>query len=189
VRLFLAVDLPPALRAALGDLQGRLRARCAGWRWVRPEGIHLTLRFLGEVGPEHDAECREAWREAVRPFPPFRFGLGALGRFPPGGRPRVLWVGVRELPEAGRLAGLAANLERAARERGFAPEGRAFSPHLTLARAVRGQRAQAPADDAHGIDEQVDVRRVVLFRSELLPAGARYTALDAFALEGVGEQP
>jgi len=189
VRLFLAVDLPPAVRAALGALQSRLRARCGGWRWVRPEGMHLTLRFLGEVPPDLDAASRNAWREAVRPFPPFRFGLEGLGRFPAGGRPRVLWVGVREARDEAVLPGLAESLERAARDCGFAPEGRAFSPHLTLARAARDARAEWPRDSVAGIGETVDVQSVVLFRSELHPAGARYTALEAFTLEGGRERP
>lgn len=188
MRLFLAVDLPQPVRAGLGRLQSRLRARCGGWRWVRPEGIHLTLRFLGEVGAATDAASREAWREAVRPFSVFRLRLERVGWFPAGGRPRVLWVGVRELLHEGSLAALAGRLEQAARERGFAPEERAFRPHLTLARAERGGRPDWPEEQEAGIDETVEVDRVVLFRSELHPSGARYTALETFALEGDREQ-
>ena len=65
MRLFLAVDLPDSLRRGLGELQRRLRANLTGWRWVRPEGIHLTMRFLGEVAEEEDARQRTAWRLAA----------------------------------------------------------------------------------------------------------------------------
>ena len=160
----------------------------AGWRWVRPEGIHLTLRFLGEVEAQRDAACRPAWREAVRPLPPFRFGLEGIGRFPPAGRPRVLWVGIRESGSAGVLQALAGRLEQAARKCGFPPERRRFSPHLTLARAARGGRPGLPDHAEERIGERVDVDRVFLFLSELRPSGARYTALDSFDLEGSPEQ-
>jgi len=188
MRLFLAVDLPQTVRDGLRELQSRLRARCRGWRWVRPEGIHLTLRFLGEVGTELDSASREAWREAVRPFPCFRIELDRIGRFPAEGRLRVLWIGVREVQAGAVLAGLAESLERAARDRGFAPEDRGFRPHLTLGRAERGARPDWPGDLHAGIAEPIAVDRVTLFRSELLPSGARYTALEEFPLEGGRER-
>lgn len=188
MRLFLAVDLPGTLRERLAALQSGLRQRCDGWRWVRPEGIHLTLRFLGEVDAERDAAGRAAWRAALRPLPPFRFSLGAIGRFPPTGRPRVLWLGVTEAGRGGLLPDLAERLERAARNCGFAAERRPFSPHLTLARAAREGRPAWPGDIDGGIDLLVEVDRVVLFRSELHPSGARYTALEAFPLEGGAER-
>jgi len=187
VRLFLAIDLPAELREELAGLQARLRAGCAGWRWVRPQGIHLTLRFLGEVEPARDAACRAAWREAVAPLPPFRAELGGIGSFPPRGRPRVLWVGVVEPGPGGLLQELARRLERAARDCGFEPERRPFSPHLTLARAARGG-GPAPPPAVERASGRIAVERVQLFLSELHPAGARYTALDSFDLEGGRER-
>lgn len=189
MRLFLAVELPAPLRERLAALQSRLRPDSAGWRWARPEGIHLTLRFLGEVEAQRDSACRSAWREAVRPLPPFRFALEGLGRFPPGGRPRVMWVGVKETGSGGVLQALAERLEQAARECGFPPERRRFSPHLTLARAARGGRPEWPGGAEERIGERVEVDRVFLFLSELRPSGARYTALDSFGLEGSPERP
>lgn len=188
MRLFIAVDLPASLRDGLAALQARLRPDCAGWRWVRPEGIHLTLRFLGEVEAQRDSACRSAWREAVRPLPPFSFALEGIGRFPPAGLPRVLWVGVSESGPGGVLQRLAGRLERAARECGFPPERRRFSPHLTLARAARGRRPEWPGRAECRIGERVEVDRVLLFLSELHPSGARYTALDSFDLEGSPER-
>jgi len=97
MRLFLAVDLPDSLRRGLGELQRRLRSDLTGWRWVRPEGIHLTMRFLGEVAEEEDARQRTAWRLAAGACPRVRFRVGGTGVFPPRGAPRVLWAGVRAL--------------------------------------------------------------------------------------------
>jgi 2'-5' RNA ligase len=188
VRLFLALELPASLRDRLAALQSRLRPTSAGWRWVRPEGIHLTLRFLGEVEAQQDSACRSAWRDAVRPLPPFRFSVEGIGRFPPAGRPRVLWVGVREEGSAGVLQALVGRLERAARECGFPPERRRFSPHLTLARAARGGRPEWHGGAKESLGERVEVDRVLLFLSELRPSGARYTALDSFDLQGSPEQ-
>lgn len=184
MRLFLAVELPDAVRQGLDALQARLRDSWPGWRWVRPEGIHLTLRFLGEVDEATDAAARAGWRQAAAGCAAFRFRLEGLGRFPPGGRPRVLWVGVGEEGSSGRLAALATAVEGAARKAGFAAERRTFHPHLTLARAKRGGRPQWGEGIEPGIEEAVAVDRLVLFRSELRPDGARYTALDSFPLGG-----
>jgi len=168
-------------------LQGMLRAAWSGWRWVRPEGIHLTVRFLGEVETGLDAACRETWRAAAGEVRPFDIRLGRLGRFPKGGAPRVLWVGIEEVGGRGRLRILAEGVEQAARNAGFEPEKRPFRPHLTLARAIRGERPRW----ADGIEiergEAVRVEQLILFSSELHPAGARYTAIDCFKLEGGDE--
>ncbi len=179
MRLFLAVELSEAVRHSLSELQSELRKRCPGWRWVPPESLHLTLRFLGEVDDGRDAACRQVWRRAVGRFGSFELRLSDLGRFPPGGRPRVLWIGARAEPQP-TLGELAAALEEAARSAGFAAETRPFRPHLTLARAARRARAPDPAPRA-----DIPVQRVaeiVLFRSRLGPGGARYTALERFAL-------
>ncbi len=182
MRLFLAIDLPREVRQALGDLQDRTRRSCPGWRWVRPEGIHLTLRFLGEVGPADEARQRETWRRAVAGHAAVRFQVGGLGVFPGGGRPRVLWVGVKDASAGGDLAALATSLEAAARELGFEPEERPFRAHLTLARAEREGRPIAPPPGGSPIAADVEADEVVLFRSELGPGGAKYTRIAAFPL-------
>lgn len=182
MRQFLAVDLSDELRAGLGSLQKRLQAEARGWRWVRPEKIHLTLRFLGEVPAERDAGCREAWRSVAAHASPFSFRLQGIGSFPARGGPRVLWVGVREQGSAGRLAHLAAAFEGAARDVGFDHDNRPFRPHLTLARAERSGRATLPESQEYRSSTALDVDHTTLFRSELLPGGARYSVLESFAL-------
>jgi 2'-5' RNA ligase len=186
MRLFLALELPDEVRAALGDLQRRLRAECRGWRWVAPGGIHLTLRFLGEVAAEDDRRQRAAWRAAAAAFPQLRLRLGGIGVCPGPSRPRVLWAGIEDRSERPRLGELAAALESAARGAGFAPEERPFRPHLTLARAEREGRATAPPAGGGPAAAEFPCGRVTLFRSELLPTGARYTVLEEFPLAGSG---
>jgi 2'-5' RNA ligase len=187
MRLFLAVEIPAPIRKELRDLQAKLKNQWPGWRWVRPEGIHLTLRFLGEVGAERDALARNAWNKAATCSEPFVIRLGGIGRFPRGGRARVLWVGIEELGGGTRLDELAARVETAARESGFEPEKRAFRPHLTLARALRGARPAWQEGLSVDRGDEFSVDRLVLFRSQLHPSGARYTALDHFMLKGGDE--
>jgi len=183
VRLFLAIELPAEVRQRLAEVQERLQASCRGWRWVRPDGIHLTLRFLGEVAEERDRRLRDTWRGAAAAGGPFVLGLGGVGRFPPRGRPRVLWLGIDELEPGQRLEALARRLEAAARADGFSAEGRAFRPHLTLARARRNERPVGPEEGAcGGGPTRFAVTELTLFRSELLRSGARYTSLERFPL-------
>jgi 2'-5' RNA ligase len=184
VRQFLAVELPEPARNGLAGLRTRLEPACPGWRWVRPESIHLTLRFLGEVAEERDRGIRELWRRAVETIGPLSFRLEGVGCFPQGRSPRVLWVGVHETGRGGRLTALAREVELAAREAGFPAEQRPFRPHLTLARAARGRRATVPLDAIYSDPTEIAVSGVVLFRSDLQPTGARYTALTVFPLGG-----
>ena len=179
MRLFVAVDLPPSLRAGLDRLQRRLREGEPGWRWVRPASIHLTLRFLGEVDEQRAAASHVAWQAAAATAEPFVVDVGGVGCFPPRGQPRVLWVGIDDAD--GRLARLAGAVDAGAVEAGFQPERRPFRGHLTLARAARDGRPPRPEVDADAT-APLPVDELVLFRSELLPTGARYTALARFPL-------
>ncbi len=180
MRQFLAIELPHAVRSRLADLQSGLRTDLAGWRWTRSDAIHLTLRFLGEVDPELDRRARQSWRDCAARTRAFSFRLQGLGCFPGPRRPRVLWVGIEaDAIHQARLEGLAAGLEIAARDLGFEGSNRTFRPHLTLGRAARGIRPVPPGpSDFDG--GRIDAAALVLFRSELHRAGARYTAMDTF---------
>jgi 2'-5' RNA ligase len=182
VRLFLALELPPELREVLATERARLQQSLRGWRWARPESIHLTLRFLGEVDPELDRRSRETWRAVAARSRPFRIRLGGAGRFPPRGAPRILWLGTEEVEPGDALAELAEAVERAARELGWPEERRPFRPHLTLARAERGGRPDPPREDRPAAGEGSVVREVALVQSHLHPSGARYTALESYPL-------
>jgi len=180
VRAFLAVPLPGALRAALGGLIAEWRS--ASWgrrvRWVRPESLHLTLRFLGDVAPAELEAIREGVGRVTAAHAAQAATVVGVGPFPPGARPRVV---AARFDDAPALAALVADLEATAVGCGLAPEPRRFRPHVTLGR-VRGRLpADAAATDAlDGMRLTLDV--VVLFRSELRPEGARHTALARFPL-------
>jgi 2'-5' RNA ligase len=191
IRAFVAVDLPDPLRVRLGKEIDRL-ARVVGRdvvRWVNPRGIHLTLKFLGDVDPSQIGEIMTTIRSAAAERAVFRVGVGGVGCFPGPRRPRVVWVGVEEA--SGTLARLQSDLEAGLGALGFAREDREFNPHLTLGRVRREARpveaAKLGAVLAGWPKEplgEIEVREVTLFRSELKPSGAVYTQLGIVGLEG-----
>jgi 2'-5' RNA ligase len=181
MRLFIAIDLDEAARAAIGDEQRRLKGAIgetqSSIKWVRPDHMHLTLVFLGEVPEAHAPAIVDAINEPVTQAP-FDLGFGGLGVFPPRGAPNVLWVGAvagaKESIELQRE--LADRVERL----GVAVERRPFHPHLTLARwkVSRGaDRARALAAGGDGVIATIRVDHATLYQSRLSPAGPAYTAL------------
>jgi 2'-5' RNA ligase len=184
MRLFVAADLPADLRGRLAALQRDLRDLDDGVRWVRPEGIHLTFVFLGEVAAERLGRLRAALAAAATAAsPPFRLQAAGLGAFPDRGALRVVWVGIEGDREAAQRLHLA--LERHLAPQGFAPEERAFRPHLTLGRARRESRRvdRAPLERHRDVDlGEFPVAEVHLFESRLEAGGARYASLGAFPL-------
>ena len=188
MRCFVAIDLPPAVRAALEDECERLRAVAprADVRWVRVAGMHLTLKFLGEVPEEMLAGIRNALSAAAAATPPMVLACTGLGVFPGSSKPRVVWAGITEgLQDLGRLA---AAVERAVEPFGFAPERRPFRGHVTLARvrSPRGVRPLARAVEVAGCAPfgSWSASHVVLYRSRLHPTGAVYEALATLPLAG-----
>jgi 2'-5' RNA ligase len=181
LRAFIAVDLDAVSRGAAADLLARLREGSGpGVRWVRPEALHVTLRFLGNIGFEQVAPLRSSVGAAVSGLAPFRLDLGAVQHFPSPRRPRV--VALEVAPEA-NLSELAAAVERGTREQGFEPEDRPFRAHLTLGRMKSG-RAPATRGLVAPPGTGCAVEEVVLFRSELRREGARYTPLERMPLAG-----
>jgi 2'-5' RNA ligase len=183
MRLFLALDLPHEVREAIGRARRELAPRLPGWRWTRAEGVHVTVRFLGEVEDARLGELGPRWeRAALAATGPIPLDVSGLGCFPSTRRPRILWVGVAEDPDRGRMRALVAAAEREARAAGFAPEERGFRPHATLARAV-GASAAAPPEGTWPFG-RAWIESLTLFRSDLAPGGARYTVLATFPLGG-----
>ena len=186
LRLFVACELPPAVRDALGRLQDELRARGAGrLRWVRPEGIHLTLKFLGEVSAAKREAVENALAAAV--VAPFALDvrLGSLGGFGGRQRLRVIWVGLEGDVEG--LAELAALVEEALGPLGFPREGRPFAPHLTLARVPDDAGVQERSRLADLLEAfpspslpSMTLTAVNLMQSFLQPTGARYQCLAVY---------
>jgi 2'-5' RNA ligase len=183
LRAFFALDLDAGARTAAAELARRLREGAGGEavRWVRPEALHVTLRFLGNVAPARVAPLAERVGAEVAAVAPFELELGEAQLFPTPRRPRV--VALALTPEA-PLAALAAAVERGVVAAGCAAEERSFRAHLTLGRVA--PRGRPPA--TRGLRAQVrwPVREVVLFRSELSPSGSKYTPLARLPLGAGG---
>lgn len=188
LRLFVAIELPGEVRSVLNKLQHELQrdAALARLRWVRPEGIHLTLKFLGSVRAEKRGAIEAAVERAVAGVPSFELQLGKLGTFGSNRAPRVLWVDVGGDVKA--LVRLQAQVERELEPLGFPPEGRAFSPHLTMVRVPpeRAVEAAGPLADVVAAHEAprstIAARELALMKSDLRPSGAVYTRLFAAPL-------
>jgi 2'-5' RNA ligase len=189
IRSFVAIKIPDETRAALAALQQEIKARTPpkSVRWTRPESIHLTLQFLGDVAPGKVEAIADALRAVCIAHSPFTFQVRDLGVFPNPHRPRVVWVGVAE--PSGVLIALQKQVTRALVPLGFEPERRAFKPHLTLGRASRhaGRRDLAEVGDLIAGSEigslgQVDVDHIILMKSDLRPSGAVYTPLAVLSL-------
>ncbi|HUI40684.1 MAG TPA: RNA 2',3'-cyclic phosphodiesterase [Terriglobia bacterium] len=183
MRTFVAIDLAESVRAALAKEQARLRSACARnseLRWTRPEGVHVTLKFLGEIPAERVAAVTAAL-EALRGFGRFEVEAKGFGFFPDARHPRVFWAGLEAPSALGELAG---RVEAALAIIGFAAEDRPFRPHLTLAR-FRTPRADpdlAAALESTGSISlgRFEVDEFFLFESKLRPGGAEYLKLAAF---------
>ena len=190
MRLFVALDVPEHVGAAIAGLSAKLRLTCPSARWVRIEGAHVTLKFIGEVSAERADEIKAALATVLfSTAVPIHFT--GVGFFPNDRRPRVLWAGVEASAE---LAALAVAVDSALGSLGFAPETRAFSPHLTLARfdppggkgaldALHAAIAKAgPFEFGDAIQKEFH-----LYLSILKRGGAEYTRLATFY--SVGSKP
>lgn len=190
-RLFIAVPLPDEVRDAVGALMelvagGPVDERLpGGLRWVRVEGLHLTLRFLGATPDVRLQEVSRAVASAARGIPPFGVSLQGGGAFPNPSHPRVLWLGIVE--GAIELAALAGRIDGEVQRLGWPAEERPFRPHLTLARAdgVPGAHDAAArlTEAAEPLRLGWRAARLVLYRSLLGRGPARYEALAEAALE------
>ncbi len=185
LRTFIAIELDRELQETLAGLQNRLRQevapRCV--RWVRPEGVHLTLKFLGDTSEEQVEQVKEALARAAREVSPFGFTVGGVGCFPNTRQPRVVWVGLHE--PTGALRRLRDAVEREVAPLGFPTEKRPFSPHLTLGRIHRHasksevrELGEIIASSAIGDIDQMEVGEVCYIKSDLRPSGAVYTTLS-----------
>ena len=188
IRAFIAIELPAEIKASLAELEQSLRSGGPqSVKWVDPEGIHLTLKFLGNVSPDRLPRITEAISGAVGGVSPFRLQLAGLGLFPGPGQPRVIWVGLEGDVE--RLTSLQRRIDDALSPLGFSRESRDFAPHLTLARMREGTPKPAGRRFGERVLSAVfeppppfGVDSISLMRSRLTPSGAIYTRIDAFLL-------
>jgi 2'-5' RNA ligase len=187
VRSFVAIELPPEVRDALAGVQACLRPLTKDVRWVAPEGIHLTLKFLDGIPAAMVPRVAGALALLEASAPP-ALRLDSAGAFPNWRAPRVIWVGLGGDIEA--LSVLRGRVEQVLRPLGFSPDLRPFSPHLTLGRVRDNARPEGLRDLA-GAAQALKVEPapfradgVTLFQSRLTPSGAVYTALARVSLFG-----
>jgi 2'-5' RNA ligase len=188
-RTFIALELNEALQRFLGEIINQVSQEIPDLRWVDPHGIHLTLAFLGELNDEQLGETLHAAEEAALKATPFEYRLKGLGIFGPPQQPRVIWMGVEDLP-SGKIQGSPLQhvhrlLSKELEERGFEVEKRPFSPHLTLARTKQPlspaaqQRLQRILHSrlAGSSSAVYLVNNLCVMKSELSRTGAKYTCL------------
>jgi RNA 2',3'-cyclic 3'-phosphodiesterase len=184
VRLFVALDIPEAVRTALLQCTAQLSKLWDGARWVNLAGAHVTLKFIGEVPAERAEKIRLALDE-VHGFAPVDLHFAGLGFFPNAQRPRVFWAGIEGGPA---LAKLAAAVDERVATQGIAREAREFRPHITLARfnSTKGLdplRAAVAKRDAPEFG-RATAQQFCLYQSVLRPAGAEYTRLATYNFSG-----
>ena len=184
MRLFLAINLDPSLKAPLAEIQGQLKATPAPVSWVKPDNLHFTLKFLGEVGEAQLPALQEAFRRSLAGVGPFTLSLAGLGTFPPKRRPRVIWIGVQQgAEEVERLRG---RIDEMLVPLGFPREARPFHAHLTLGRVKNVGRLDPLLESLRRIDVgevgRMQVESVELMQSRLRPAGAIYTPVETVLL-------
>jgi RNA 2',3'-cyclic 3'-phosphodiesterase len=184
MRLFVAMDIPEGVRAAISAIVAKLRPTCPDARWVRIAGLHVTLKFIGETPDARVPGIRSALA-SIAPSSPIAIHFRGLGFFPNAKRPRVFWGGVQAGPD---LAALATAVESALDSLGIAREDRAFAPHLTLARfdPPRSQDTLQSAIEKFGPAEfgGVMANEFHLYQSVLKRGGAEYTRVATFPLRG-----
>ncbi|MBN1664634.1 MAG: RNA 2',3'-cyclic phosphodiesterase [Deltaproteobacteria bacterium] len=182
VRAFLACDPPEEVRRGIAAIQNRLKKQFgSAVRWVRPEGIHLTLKFFGDIPMNAVETIGGVVHEQVRGLSSLSLQVQKIGVFPNAGRPRVIWLGITG--DVGRLVALQKKIDAGLQICGFDKEDRAFSPHLTLGR-VKSPQGMAGLgkviEEGNAAAGEFQASELILFKSDLKPDGAVYTKLKVF---------
>jgi len=197
MRIFIGIDLDPEVRGRIARFLEGVQGFAPEARWVRPESLHITLKFIGEQPPERVEAISERLRRVEGSELEIR--SGGYGFFPTAKAPRVFWIGIQAGPQ---LAELAERIDMAVAELGISREDRPYSPHLTLARAGAGRRSGSPKwhkDDGPNTAFAVLEKRLaamgeldfgkmtahefILYQSQLSPGGSKYTKLQRFPLQ------
>jgi 2'-5' RNA ligase len=190
LRTFIAIELPAEILRLMEQAQAQLKAAAPprSVRWVHVGGVHLTLKFLGQVPISQLDAITRAMSAAAQNVAPFTVTVGGVGCFPTPKRPRVVWIGVSE--PTGGLNSLQRAVESAISPLGYPPEDRGFQPHLTLGRVAHDalpddikRLGQAITVAEVGTLGQITVREIALIKSDLKPTGAEYTLLQRARLK------
>ncbi len=191
MRAFLAINLDRKMKELVAGVQDELKKRTRGFRWVNPELLHLTLKFLGEIRSEDLQLFEQPLKELAEKMPPFRLTFDRLGAFPNFRRPRVIWIGAQVGSE--QLELLAEKIESVFRSLSFQPDQRKrgkeeniFVPHLTIGRKRKDQDIYFPSEILHedwNCEYAVSVDRFSLMQSILYASGPVYRPVKEFLLD------
>lgn len=184
MRCFIAIEVAEKVKTALAELQKELKGCNADIRWIKPENIHLTLKFLGNVDEKLLDKIKSKLKDTCNRYNGFSLEIKGMGISPDKRRPRVLWVDIRD---NNSLTGLQRDIEEGMASIGFKKEDRRFSPHLTIGRFRSSagiealyDKIQLHKDDSFGL---IDVKSVSLMESRLKPSGAEYTRIEEVFLK------
>ncbi|MFC2070678.1 RNA 2',3'-cyclic phosphodiesterase [Chloroflexota bacterium] len=188
IRSFIAIELPDELKQKLVQLEVRLKAEGqSGVKWVNPNSMHLTLKFLGNITADKTSEINAAVKESAQGISPFRLKVEGVGAFPNLRRVQVVWVGLSG--EVEKLGSLQQQLEKNLEPLGFPAEKRTFTPHLTLARVNN----RVSPDDRQKLGKLIaetsfeagvlEVNAVNLMKSQLTRQGAIYSRISSVRLK------
>ena len=189
MRSFIAIELPSQLKRALTGLEYQLKSDNQSYvKWVSPDSIHITLKFLGNIRVDLAAGITKAMSAAVQGIAPLHLKISGLGVFPNLNRVQVVWVGISG--EVDKLNLLQKRLEASLTPLGFTPESRAFTPHLTLARlrdrasiAERQELGQRIANTRFEGVHDIAVAAISLMKSQLTREGPIYTRINLVKLK------
>lgn len=185
MRTFIAVDLDEHVKTHIAQLIAELETGDRNIKWIKRQGMHITLKFLGDISDTQRSDVEKALRTIEGLYQPFPLRFRGTGAFPAGSRnPRVFWVGI---DESDSLKALQADIERKMNALGFPQENRSFHPHLTLGRVKKNvhlgpvlTKLQQFRDALFG---EMIVQKITFFKSTLKPSGAEYTVLTEISLK------
>ena len=185
IRCFIAIEIPGLLKRSIGDMIENLKKPGADVKWVPPQNIHITLKFLGSTDESLLETIKDSLSKKLSPYSPFYIKISGIGCFPDERRPRVVWVGTHG---SGVIGDVQRDIEAEMKKLGFSSEERKFSPHLTIGR-VRSQKRipemMKRLDEYRSIGfGDMEVKGITLMKSELKPAGAEYHPLAEIPFGG-----
>jgi len=180
MRTFIAVELSKEIQDALEELESQLRKSGADVKWVKPQNIHLTLKFLGEIDPKNTEEIKQVLLDIAKGLTPFKMRLTNLGAFPKINYPRVIWVDIEEGKDT--LVKIAADLEEGLAKIGIPREDKPFKAHTTIGRLRSPQNRNQLVDQMQKftspLNKECTVDRLTLYKSTLTGSGPIYEVIS-----------
>jgi RNA 2',3'-cyclic 3'-phosphodiesterase len=184
IRTFICLEISDSLKTRIEAMQQQFRSLGGDVAWVKPGNIHLTLKFLGETAADQLILVQQCCTRVAQNFLSFAYEVGGAGCFPSRKNPRILWVGLQNIPES--LRRVHSELELTLSKEGFPPDDRPFSPHLTIGRLRtprNGERLSISWQEAGFRPEKLLALEIVLMKSELKTGGSIYTPLQRFPFQ------